>query len=131
MSDTELKRLLQPASSTGCFRQQDKTVGINDGAVDGNSDCDVMAVAVFLFSRLVHACDTNNPAPLPGCYRCCKKRAGSYSQDRLVLVAALIYDCGGTNLLSCASAAILPVMSFSTLQTSFVDSLCVWRSAFE
>ena len=49
MSDTEFKRLFQPASSTGCFSQRDKTVGINDRAVDGSSDCDVMAVAVFLF----------------------------------------------------------------------------------
>ena len=53
MSDTEFKRLFQPASSTGCFSQRDKTVGINDRAVDDNNDCDVLAVAVFLFLRLV------------------------------------------------------------------------------
>jgi len=51
VSDTEFKRLFQPASSTGCFSQRDKTVGINDRAVDDNNDCDVLAVAVFLFCR--------------------------------------------------------------------------------
>ena len=29
-----------------------KTVDVNDSAVDGNSDCDVVAVAVFLFSSI-------------------------------------------------------------------------------
>ena len=29
-----------------------KTVDVNDSAVDGNSDCDVVAVAAFLFSSL-------------------------------------------------------------------------------
>ena len=89
MSDTEFKRLLQPASSTGYFSQRDKTVGINDRAVDDNSDSDVLAVAVFLFVS-VGSCppDTNNPVP-PRLVRCSTYTAVAVQPGKLFLPVAV------------------------------------------